>query len=491
MQTVQLAHLRSVPTINQIEKAVPPAEPVRPQPRMYTILGGLVGLILATGLVFIIEYLDDTLKTRQDVQQALDIPVLGNITNMQHLLDSANGAHVPWQYPFHGSEAMDALLANLEFSATGSPLKTLLLLSVNETGEGKTNIAADLAVSYAQLGTNVILLDADLRNPSVHRYFGLPCENGFSNLLADRSKAETIGQKIETLDSLTVITGGNAPQTPATDGVTMPNRIVNILEVLKEQTDVIIIDAPPINVADSWVMASKVDGVLLIIQSGNTHLSEVRHLLEQLNRARAKILGAVLYQYLPQNLAYYSRNIRKSVKAVLKETPNLRFGFKKEEPDLKSDEKLDEKPDEELDEKLDKEPDVKLDEKPDEEPDQKLDEKLNEEPDEKLDEKPDEKPDQKLDEEPDQKLDEKPDEKLDEKPDEEPDQKLDEEPDEKLDEKPDEKPDEELTEKPDEKADKRKRWFLPKRGNPGSADRRDLSSTSAVRRNVRRVIFMA
>ncbi len=255
------------------------------------------------------EYLDDTLTTPQDVQQALDIPVLGYITNMQPVSNTTKGLPVAWQLPSQTSETIDALRTNLEFVVAQSSLKTLLLLGVNESGEGQTSMAADLAVSYAQSGSSVVLLDADLQNPSVHRYFGLANENGFSNLLADDSKTKAAGKKVEGLDGLTVITGGNAFPAPATDGVTKPNRIVKILDILRKQSDVIIIDAPSINVADSWVLASKMDGVLLVIQPRVTHLSEARQSLEQLNRAGATILGIVLY-HTPHNLAYYYKKIR-------------------------------------------------------------------------------------------------------------------------------------------------------------------------------------
>ncbi|MEP7133753.1 MAG: Wzz/FepE/Etk N-terminal domain-containing protein [Chloroflexota bacterium] len=310
LQTVQIARLRSAPTIDQIEKAIPPAKPVRPQPRMYAILGGIVGMVLTMGMIFVIEYLDDTLKTPQDVQQALGIPVLGSITNMQSVSNTTKGLPVAWQLPSQTSEAIDALLTNLEFSgAEASSLKTLLVIGINESDAGKTSLAADLAVSYVQSGSSVVLLDADLQNPSAHRYFGLANENGFSDLLADDSKTKAAGKKVEGLDGLSVITGGNANTAPTTDGVTKPNRIVKILDTLRKQSDVVIIAAPSINVADSWVLAAKVDGVLLVIQPGVTNLSEARRSLEQLKRAGATIPGVVFYD-TPHDLAYYYKHIR-------------------------------------------------------------------------------------------------------------------------------------------------------------------------------------
>ena len=331
LQTVQLAHLRNTPTIEQIEKATPPAEPVRPRPLIYSLLAGIVGLVLAIGIVFIIEYLDDTLKTSQDVQQVLDIPVLGNIASIKPISTTSKGSPVAWQLPSQTSEVIDALRTNLEFAVAQSSLKTLLLLGINGSGKDKTNVAADLAISYAQSGSKVVLLDADMRNPSIHRYFGLANENGFSNLLAGDSKTETAGKKIEGLDGLTVITSGNVFPSPATEGVTIPNRMGKTLDILKKQSDVIIIDAPSINVANSWLLASRVDGVLLVIQPRVTHPSEARQSLEQLHRAGATILGVVLY-HIPHNLAYYYGSIKELAKEAIRKQPYLNSGLQTENP---------------------------------------------------------------------------------------------------------------------------------------------------------------
>ena len=338
LQKVQLARSQSAPTIDQIEIATPPTEPVRPQPRIYTILGGIVGLILAIGLIFIIEYLDDTLRTSQDVQQGLGVPVLGYITDVQSLSNTTIGSSFVWQLYSQTSEAINALRTNLEFAGAQSSLKTLLLLGVNELIKGNASISTDLAVSYAQSGNEVVLLDADMRNPGVHRYFELGTENGFSDLLAGDVKPETAGKKVEGIDGLTVITSGNPPPTvrlaasaaAEVPTLTKPNRIAKILDVLKERSDVTIINAPPITVVDSWVLASKVDGVLLVIQPGVTHLSEAHQSLEQLGRAGAKLMGSVLYEVSRNSLADYYRKFRRSAKKAIKVRSQLRPRRQKE-----------------------------------------------------------------------------------------------------------------------------------------------------------------
>ena len=336
LQKVQLARSQSAPTIDQIEIATPPIEPVRPQPRIYTILGGIVGLILAIGLIFIVEYLDDTLRTSQDVQQGLGVPVLGYITDVHSLSNTTIGSSFVWQLYSQTSEAINALRTNLEFAGAQSSLKTLLLLGVNELVQGNASISTDLAVSYAQSGNEVVLLDADMRNPGVHRYFELGTENGFSDLLAGDVNPETAGKQVEGIDGLTVITSGNPPATVTLAAaaevptLTKPNRIAKILDVLKERSDVTIINAPPITVVDSWVLASKVDGVLLVIQPGVTHLSEAHQSLEQLGRAGAKLMGSVLYEVSRNSLADYFRRFRRSAKKAIEVRSQLRLRPQKE-----------------------------------------------------------------------------------------------------------------------------------------------------------------
>ena len=309
LQTVQLAQTRINPNIDQIEKATPPAVPVRPRPIIYSMLAGVIGLLLAVGVVFIIEYvLDDTLKTLPDIEQILDVPVLGNISTTQLKSTAIKDSAMTWKLYSETSETINTLRTNLEFAAPQPSLNTLLLLGFEDSGKATADVAIDLAISYAQSGSNTLLLDTDLRNPSVHSYFGLTNENGFSDLLASKLKPESVSQKIEGLDGLTIIPCGYAPSTPLIEGTTIPNKVGKIIDSLKKLADVIIIVAPSIGVADAWVLASKVDGVLLVLQLRRTHSNEARHVREQLHRARAKILGTVLYQ-MPHNLAYYYKSI--------------------------------------------------------------------------------------------------------------------------------------------------------------------------------------
>ena len=307
LQAVQLAKLRNLPTVDQIEKAVAPLQPVRPQLSINIILGCIVGLLFAVGMIFIFEYLDDTLKTPEVAQQVLAAPVLGNITYKQITTKEEKELPFDWEIYSQTSEAINILRINLDLTIANSPLKTLCLLNINESGKGKTNIAADLAISYAKSGSRVVLVDADLWNPSIHSYFGLDNKNGFGDLLADDTKTKAAGKNVEGIFGLTIITGGNVY--PETIVSLNPDNIIPILKILKEQSDMVIIDAPSISDVGSRVMASLVDGVLIVIQPKVTTKSYAIQSMKQLNLAGAKIIGIVVYR-IPHNFANYFRSFK-------------------------------------------------------------------------------------------------------------------------------------------------------------------------------------
>lgn len=283
LESVQLARLHNTPTIVQIEKAVPPIAPIQPLPFIYTILAATAGLILALGIAFISEYLDDTYKTPQEIERDLGLSVLGKV---------AETKSIPGQVVNITSEEFYALRTNIEFSLAGQTLKSMLVVDVLDGSKGKTNVAADLAMSYARSGSKVVLIDADMMHPTIYAHFGLTNETGFSDLLSENLKIEVVSKKVDGIDGLTVITAGK--ETQAVEELIKSEKIVPVLDKLKKQSDVVVIDSPEASGADAWVLASKVDGVLLVIRQGQAHPDRVKVSLEQLKRAGVKILGTVL-----------------------------------------------------------------------------------------------------------------------------------------------------------------------------------------------------
>jgi len=306
-ETVRLARLQNTPNVVQVEAARPPTDPERPKPLLNLALGGVVGLLIAGAMAFLVEYLDTTLKTPDDVARVLNLPVIGFIGEMERLLASKDGAPVAYVAERPRSpiaEAFRSLRTNLEFAGVDKPLKTILVTSVGP-GEGKTTIAVNLAIVIAQGGKHGVLLDADLRRPSVHKVLAVPNRRGLSDIFRDRITMQDAIQAVTQLwrvNQLAVVTSGGLPPNPAE--LLASARMGQFLAELRDLADVVVIDSPPFVVTDASVLAARVDGVLLVVEPGRTQAEAAVALLEQLNRAGARVVGVVLNR-IARNRGYY------------------------------------------------------------------------------------------------------------------------------------------------------------------------------------------
>ena len=301
IESIRLARLQNTPSIVQIEAAFFPSEPIRPRPLTNTMLAGAVGLMLAAGIVFLIEYLDDTLKTPDDIQRHLGLPVIGYIAEMKVADKSLEALYVAKQPRSPVTEAFRALRTNLEFAGIDQPLRTLLVTSPGPN-EGKTTTATNLAAIMAQGDRNVILMDADLRRPRVHRFLSLSNQVGLSDLFRGNLGIQSVRRAVNGNEKIQVITSGNLPPNPAE--LLGSARMSQILDEVASLTDIVIIDSPPSLVSDATILSAKVDGVVLVLQPGNTNIASAVAALEQLKRAGARVLGVVLNR-IPRNRADY------------------------------------------------------------------------------------------------------------------------------------------------------------------------------------------
>jgi len=311
LEQVRLARLQNTPSVVQIEEAVVPSEPVRPLPLRNALLGGVVGLMLAFGIAFAIEYLDDTLRSPIDVDQVLGLPVLGYIAEMKQ----PNEGHKLYVATYPRSpvaESFRTLRSNIEFSDTEQPLKTILVTS-SRPGEGKTTIASNLAAIYAQSGKRVVLVDADLRRPSIHNVIGIPNRLGLTTLFRDSLKPENVWKNWgDGIRGMHIITSGRPPANPAE--LLGSDKMLHIMSELRKNADVIIFDGPPIMVADVQILASLMDGVILVLRPGKSPADEAKSTMVQLKRSGANIMG-VIFNRIPKNgsqhygaYRYYSPN---------------------------------------------------------------------------------------------------------------------------------------------------------------------------------------
>jgi capsular exopolysaccharide synthesis family protein len=251
-------------------------------------------LLLALGFAFLREYLDDTVKSSEDVEAVAGLPTLGTIVKMR----AARGQSEIYRlaailYPrARPAEAYRTLRTNVEFAAVDTPVRTLLVTS-SIPGEGKTTTAANLAVVFAQAGRRTILLDADFRKPGVHRIFDLPNTHGLSSLLrSDETGIDDVAQVTEQ-ENLLVITTGPLPPNPAE--LLGSQRMRIILGRLAGAADLVVVDSPPLQaVADAAILASITDGTLFVIDAGRTRRGAIRGARETLAKADARALGVAL-----------------------------------------------------------------------------------------------------------------------------------------------------------------------------------------------------
>jgi succinoglycan biosynthesis transport protein ExoP len=310
LEQVRLARLQNTPSVVQIEEAVVPTVPIRPLPIRNTVLGAIAGLMLAFGIAYVIEYLDDTLRSPIDVDQVLGIPVLGYIAEMKQP-DKNHKLYVATYPRSPVAEAFRTLRANIEFSGEQAP-KTILVTS-SRPGEGKTTVASNLAAIYAQNGKRVVLVDGDLRRPAIHNVVGIPNRLGLTTLLRDSLKPENVWKNWGAgLRGMHIITSGYLPANPAE--LLGSDKMLNIMSELRKSADVIIFDGPPIMVADVQILASLMDGVILVLRPGRSPADEAKSTLTQLKRSGATVLG-VVFNRIPKNgsrhygaYRYYSAN---------------------------------------------------------------------------------------------------------------------------------------------------------------------------------------
>ena len=287
-EQVRLAEVQSTSSLIPVERAVVPTSPIRPRILLNTIAASLAGLILGIGIAYIIQALDDSIKSADDIHKHLGLPVLGFVARYEEgmKLITATEPRSPI------AEAFRSLRTNLQFASVDHPIRTILVTSPSPS-DGKSTIAANLSTVIAQGGFKVTLLDGDLRRPNIHKVLGIANRLGLSTLFVQPDLEITDILQESKIEGLSVLTAGEIPPNPSE--LLGSEKFISILENIKERTDIVVIDSPPVMaVTDSAVLAPRVDGVLLVIKPGTTNLAASKQAVEQLNHVGANILGVVL-----------------------------------------------------------------------------------------------------------------------------------------------------------------------------------------------------
>jgi capsular exopolysaccharide synthesis family protein len=275
--------------VSVVELATVPTSPVKPQVAFNVALGLLAGLLVAAGLVLLMKYLDDTVKSEQDVERVAGLTILGMVAHFGRRRSrqpvSGYGSRSP------AAEAYRAIRTSVQFATMDRPGQVLLVTSPN-AGDGKSTTAANLAVTMASAGRRVVLVDADLRKPSLHQVFNLENSVGLTSALLSGNGARPYIQP-SGFDNLSVLASGPLPPNPS-ELLSSP-RMRDLVEALRRETDVVVMDSPPaLVVTDATLLAALADGTILVAEAGRTRSTALRQAVDGLGRATDRLLGVVL-----------------------------------------------------------------------------------------------------------------------------------------------------------------------------------------------------
>jgi len=329
-------------SIRIIDPAKPNYTPIRPKTKMNIILGIIVGLGLGIGITFLLEYLDNTVKSPDDIERH-GISLLGSIPVIK--LDEAirkveksgkrrlNGkmntseartiagrliTHFAPKSPI--SEAYRSLRTSIQYSKTDTPIKSIIFTSPGPK-EGKSTTVVNLAITIAQMGTKVLLVDTDLRRPVIHSIFNFERTKGISNYLVGRIPLDEVIMETD-IDNLCVMPSGTLPPNPSE--LLGSKAMKNCISELESRFDIVLFDSPPIMaVTDAVVLSSEVDGVVLVIKEGQTKRDAVPRCYNILKTMPNHIFGAVLnginvngfygsYYYYYYHYGYYGKEKSKN-----------------------------------------------------------------------------------------------------------------------------------------------------------------------------------
>lgn len=301
LESLQLLRLQYTPNIDQIEPATPPLRPIRPSPIRYTILGILAGAVLVGAIAVAIELLDDTIKSPKDVMRGLGLHTIASIQEFSSKENKNGGIFIMENPKSPITDAFRLLRTGIMYGLNGNSIKTLLVVSP-EPNDGRSSIALNLAASFSMLGRRVTVVDANIRSPRLHATLGFDNNIGLGDILADKADVTTATRLIQGQQNIQALTGGHTPDSPTE--LLESDRLGQVLSKLTAKVDMVILDGPPVFVADALAFASRVDGILLVLRPGKTRIETAQAALEYLQRSGGNILGVVLNR-VPRNWAKY------------------------------------------------------------------------------------------------------------------------------------------------------------------------------------------
>jgi capsular exopolysaccharide synthesis family protein len=279
--------------ISIIDPAKVPYKKYKPKIKMNLLFGLLMGLLLGIAAIFLREFMDDSIKDTDELERMSDLPMLGAIPNLSSRSKDDIAQQLIKEPKSKIAEAIRSLRTTLSFSTQDGAPKTLFFTS-SEPGEGKTSTALNLATAYALAGNSVLIIDADLRSPSIHKILKQDNRMGLTNFLVGDADLGNVAQSTS-ITGLTSITAGPLPPDPVE--LLSGSRIKELLQTVATQYDHVIIDGPPVlGLADALILSNLAEATILTVHAGKTRKGPVTTSLKRLRQAKAHIIGTVMNQ---------------------------------------------------------------------------------------------------------------------------------------------------------------------------------------------------
>lgn len=290
--------------VKPLDAARAPSIPVSPSLKLNIVIAAASALLLGIGLIFLSVFLDRTIKTTNDAEQAAGVPVLGFIPMLDANSDNRERDLYVHEHPKSLiAESCRAIRTNILFSAADHSLQTLMVASANQR-EGKTTSVIYLGTTMAQSGQRVLLVDTDMRRPRLHESTGVPRQFGLSNLmLGDKDYDDVI--KTTEIPNLFVLPCGPLPPNPAE--LLMSHRFQSVLRELSQRFDRVILDSPPVQaVTDAAVLSQLVDGVILVVRADKTPRDDAKRSAKQIRDVGGRVSGVIVNEISAGDRSYYA-----------------------------------------------------------------------------------------------------------------------------------------------------------------------------------------
>lgn len=298
-QRTQLTQLEGAANVERggaqlLDPGKVPGSPFEPNLRRSGLLGLAIGLMLGFGMALLLDYLDNRVRTKENLEGASgDLPVVGLIPTLPGWRDTKVTRVASIEEPTSGTaEAYRTLRTSIQFLGLDQSLRTLQVTSP-ASREGKTTTLVNLAVALARAGRRVVVVDCDLRRPRVHQFFGLNSDVGFTSVLLGDVPLSGALQDVPNVEGLRILASGPVPANPSE--LLAGERTIEILTALQADADVVLIDSPPVlPVSDATVLATRVDGTLMVATANLTRRRQLARALELLRQVEAVVVGTVL-----------------------------------------------------------------------------------------------------------------------------------------------------------------------------------------------------